>query len=47
MVIEYIGDLIRNEVANKREIVYEAQVLTQIYLTLITFRSLIFVASHI
>ena len=26
MVIEYIGDLIRNEVANKREIVYEAQV---------------------
>uniref|UniRef100_A0A0L8H9Q3 Histone-lysine N-methyltransferase n=1 Tax=Octopus bimaculoides TaxID=37653 RepID=A0A0L8H9Q3_OCTBM len=25
MVIEYIGDLIRNEVANKREIVYEAQ----------------------
>lgn len=39
MVIEYIGDLIRNEVANKREIVYEAQVnrLHLLMTTLITF----------
>ena len=26
MIIEYIGDLIRNEVANRREKLYEAQV---------------------
>ena len=26
MIIEYIGELIRNEVANRRENVYEAQV---------------------
>ena len=26
MVIEYIGDVIRNEVANRREKIYESQV---------------------